>query len=179
MENNLDQTASFFHNPKLKIPKLKCTYEVICSPDLEIPTFSRKDDSYQQKSLFKQCQRRNSQNNLTHNNLQNIFHQISLKKANSDSKPNPKVPPLKIQQKTLLSKVSDQKSTSQHSTTILRGRGSIKILQNPFITDSRHSQKSTCTSGSQPPQPKGKPFLQRKAQIQMVNRVFSSMSQHK
>ncbi|CAD8069953.1 unnamed protein product [Paramecium sonneborni] len=178
MQDNLNQTASFFHHPKLKIPKLKCTYELICSPDLEIPTFSKKDDSYQHQSLFKQCQRRNSQTNITQNQLSNLFQSIPLKKANSDSKTNPKVPSLKIHQKSLLQKLSDYKSTSQHSTTLLRGRRNIKILQNPFITDSRHSQKSTCTPESQPPQPKGKPFLQRKAQIQMVNRVFSSMSQH-
>ncbi|CAD8141240.1 unnamed protein product [Paramecium octaurelia] len=188
----LEQTAQFF-NPGRKIlkqrtiKKLQPIVDEQMVNEFSIPTFSRK---LSQQEIFdfdqivqQQLLKYNSQPNILQIN-QNFNNLHLLKSSHKSSKiQTPLKSLLGVQQRLLFPKnQSTQLLFNEQSkqSTPEKCRRNIKVLLNPFNFERKSSEIQQNKSSSQSLRPslsQGRTFLQRKAQIGVLNRIFSSRSQ--
>ncbi|CAD8060171.1 unnamed protein product [Paramecium sonneborni] len=188
----MEKTAQFF-NPRKTIMKQKTMKKLQPIVDeqimkeFSIPTFNRK---ISQQEIYdfdyiiqQQLQKYSSQPNILQNN-QNFNNFYLIK---SSQQPNKLQKPLKsllgVQQRLLFPKnqsthliINEQSKQS----TPEKCRRNIRVLLNPFNLERKSSENQQNRISSQslrPSKSQGKTFLQRKAQIGVLNRIFSSRSQ--
>ncbi|CAK82055.1 unnamed protein product (macronuclear) [Paramecium tetraurelia] len=188
----MEQTAQFF-NPGRKIlkqrtiKKLQPIVDEQMVNEFSIPTFSRK---LSQQEIFdfdqivqQQLLKYNSQPNILqiNQNFNNLHLLKSSQKSNKIQTPLKSL--LGVQQRLLFPKnQSTQLLFNEQSkqSTPEKCRRNIRVLLNPFNFERKSSEIQQNKSSSQslrPSQSQGRTFLQRKAQVGVLNRIFSSRSQ--
>ncbi|CAD8143527.1 unnamed protein product [Paramecium octaurelia] len=190
----MEKTAQFFNPRKtiLKQQTLKKLQPIIDEQivkEFSVPTFSKKlsqqeiidfDQIVQQQLQIYNCQTNILQINQNFNNLH-------ILKSSQQSKRNqtPLKSLLEVQAKLLLPKCQSTHLTvneQSKQSTPEKCRRNIRVLLNPFNFERKSQEKQQNRSSSQslrPSKSQGRTFLQRKAQVGVLNRIFSSRSQEK
>ncbi|CAK67338.1 unnamed protein product (macronuclear) [Paramecium tetraurelia] len=190
----MEKTAQFF-NPRKTIlkqqtlRKLQPIVDEQTVKEFSVPTFSKK---LSQKEIIdfdqivqQQLQIYNSQTNILQIN-QN-FNNLHILKSSQQSKRSqtPLKSLLEVQERLLLPKYqSTHLAVNEQSkqSTPEKYRRNIRVLLNPFNFERKSQEKQQNRSSSQslrPSKSQGRTFLQRKAQVGVLNRIFSSRSQEK
>ncbi|CAD8152129.1 unnamed protein product [Paramecium pentaurelia] len=187
----MEKTAQFFNPSKIilkqkTIKKLQPIVDEEIVKEFQIPTFSKisQEEIIDFNQIIQQqLQKYNSQNNILQINKN--FNNLHFLKSSQQSKRNqtPLKSLLEVQEKLLYPKsqsthLTIKEQNKQYSPE--KYRRNIRVLLNPFNFERKSQEKQQNKSSSQSQRPsksQGRTFLQRKAQIGVLNRIFSSRSQ--